>query len=104
MVLFQKWVPVLNRLSGGKKLFLLNTWFRLETQQNSYIYPVILQSLNGFNELLPKQCQIMGHLGGSAVERLPLALGDPRSWDPVPHQAPCEEPAVPSASVSVCLS
>ena len=48
-----------------------------------------------------------GHLGGSAVEHLPLAqimtLG---SWDRVSHQAPCMEPASPSAcvSASLCLS
>ena len=49
------------------------------------------------------------HLGGSAVECLPLAqvriLG---SWDRVPHQAPSREPASPSAYVSaffpLCLS
>ena len=42
----------------------------------------------------------MGHLGGSVVERLPLAkVVIPGSWDPVLHQAPCREPASPSASV-----
>ena len=46
-----------------------------------------------------------GRLGGSLVERLPLAqvviLG---SWDRVPHRAPCGEPASLSAyvSASVC--
>lgn len=49
-VLFQKWVPDVNRLSGGENLFLLNKWFRLQTQQNLGIYPDILQSLNGFND------------------------------------------------------
>ena len=43
----------------------------------------------------------MGHLGGSVVERLPLAqVIIPGSWDQVPHQAPCRQPASPSASVS----
>ena len=46
-----------------------------------------------------------GHLGGSVVERLPLAqvmiLG---SWDQVPHRAPHREPASPSAYVSASLS
>ena len=45
-----------------------------------------------------------GHLGGSVVERLPLAqvviLG---SQDRVPHRAPLREPASPSASVSASL-
>ena len=43
-----------------------------------------------------------GHLGGSVVERLPLAqvviLG---SWDRVPHRAPRRERASSSACVSV---
>ena len=39
-------------------------------------------------------------LGGSVVERLPLAqVMIPGSWDPVPHEAPCGEPA--SLSVSL---
>ena len=46
-----------------------------------------------------------GHLGGSVVERLPLAqvviLG---SWDRVLHQAPHGELASPSAYVSAFLS
>ena len=52
---------------------------------------------------------LLGRLGGSGVEHLPLAqlmiLG---SWNQVPCQAPCREPASPSAcvsaSLSVCLS
>ena len=41
-----------------------------------------------------------GHLGGSVVERLPLAQAViPGSWDPVPYGAPCREPASPSACV-----
>ena len=52
-------------------------------------------------------CQILkleGHLGGSVAEHLPSAqsviLG---SRDRVPHQAPCVEPASPSACVSASL-
>ena len=49
-----------------------------------------------------------GHLGGSLVERLPMAKGViPGSWVRVPHQASCQEPASPSARVSalcVCVS
>ena len=48
----------------------------------------------------------MGHLGGSAVEHLPLAQGlilD--SQDRVLHWAPCMEPASPpSACLSLLLS
>ena len=47
----------------------------------------------------------MGRLGGSVVEHLPLAQGvilETRDW--VPHQAPCVEPASPSACVSASLS
>ena len=47
----------------------------------------------------------MGHLGGSAVDSLPLAQGIiPQSRDQVPHQAPYGEPASPSACVSASLS
>ena len=46
----------------------------------------------------------MGHLGGSVVEQLPSAqVVIPGSWDRVPHQVPCREPASPSANVSVSL-
>ena len=45
-----------------------------------------------------------GHLGGSVVEGLPLTQGMiPMSWDRVPHQAHCMEPASPSACVSASL-
>ena len=47
---------------------------------------------------------MLGHLGGSVVEHLPLSpvmiLG---SRDGVPHRAPCREPASPSACVSAFL-
>ena len=44
-------------------------------------------------------------LGGSVVERLPLAWGMIlESQDRVPHQASCMEPASPSAYVSASLS
>ena len=48
----------------------------------------------------------MGLLGGSVVGGLPLfgSGPDPRMEDQVPHQAPCEEPATPSAFVSASLS
>ena len=49
-----------------------------------------------------KEASHSGHLGGSAVERLPLAQGVIR--DRVPHQASCEQLASPSACVSASLS
>ena len=46
-----------------------------------------------------------GHLGGSAVEHLPLAQGVILgSWDRVPSRDPRREPASPSACVSASLS
>ena len=46
-----------------------------------------------------------GPLGGSVVERLPLAqVMIPGSWDQVPLQAPQREPASPSAYVSASVS
>ena len=45
-----------------------------------------------------------GCLGGSVLEHLPLAQGVILgSRDRVPHQAPCMEPASPSAHVSASL-
>ena len=42
--------------------------------------------------------QVLGCLGGSVVERLPLAqVVIPGSWVGVLHQAPCSKPAFPSA-------
>ena len=49
--------------------------------------------------------RFLGHLGGSVVERLPLAqVMIPESWDLVPHWASYEESASPSAYVSASLS
>ena len=46
----------------------------------------------------------MGHLGGSAVGRLPSAQDVILEfWDQVPHWAPCREPASPSPYVSTSL-
>ena len=46
----------------------------------------------------------LGCLGGSVVEHLPSAQGVILgSGDPVPHCAPCMEPASPSAHVSASL-
>ena len=47
----------------------------------------------------------LGHLRGSAAERLPSAQGVIlESWVRVPHWAPFMEPASPSAYVSASLS
>ena len=49
--------------------------------------------------------RLVGRLGGSGVERLPSAQGVIlETRDRVPHQAPCMEPASPSACVSASLS
>ena len=59
--------------------------------------------------MYPLKTNKLGHLGGSAVEHLPLAWGMiMESGDRVPHQAPGLEPAslyaYVSASLPVCLS
>ena len=57
------------------------------------------------NSGLFKIFYLLEHLGGSAVECLPLAQGMvPGSWDQIPHQASCMEPASSSACVSASLS
>ena len=70
-------------------------------------------SLSWINKLNLKKIKnkkkSLGHLGGSAVERLPLARGMiSESRDRVPCRASCTVPAYPSACVSaslcVCLS
>ena len=53
---------------------------------------------------LDTKCKKKAHLDGSVVECLPLAqVMIPGSWDRVPQQAPCKEPAPPSAYVSASL-
>ena len=57
-----------------------------------------------FNRTTVKTYALVGHQGGSVFECLPLAqVVIPGSWDRVPHQAPCREPASPSACVSASL-
>ena len=57
---------------------------------------------------LSKIVDTSGRLGGSAVERLPMAQDViPESQDGVPFWAPCVEPAFPvsaSLSASLCVS
>ena len=49
-------------------------------------------------QTLPSNCKFLGHLSGSAVERLPLAQGMIlESWNRVPHRASCMEAASPFA-------
>ena len=49
--------------------------------------------------------KIGGTLGGSVVQRLPLARGVIlKSQDQVPRRVPCMEPASPSACLSLSLS
>ena len=48
---------------------------------------------------------LLGHLDGSVVERLPAVQGVIlETWDRVPRRAPCMEPASPSACISASLS
>ena len=64
-----------------------------------------IKTLREMREINKYQSNKQGHLGGSVVERLPLAQGlilESRDW--VPHRGPCMEPASPSAYVSVFLS
>ena len=53
----------------------------------------------------PQISHILGHLGGSVIERLPLAqVMIPESWDQIPYQAPQRKPASPSAYIPASLS
>ena len=53
---------------------------------------------------LLRRALILGHLGGSVAERLPLAQGVILgSRDQGPHWAPHKEPASPSACVSASV-
>ena len=66
---------------------------------------IILYNILFFRTLKIFKLKYLGRLGGSVVEHLPLARGvTPESRDQVPHQAPCMEPASPSACVSTSLS
>ena len=48
---------------------------------------------------------MLGGLGGSAVERLPLAQGVTQgSWNRVSHWGPCREPASPSPPACALFS
>ena len=68
------------------------------------LFPLLVLSLCQINTIFYLKKKDTGHLGGSAVEHLPLAQGViPGSWDRVPHRAPRGEPASPSAYVSVSL-
>ena len=74
-------------------------------------YYGLIRELNSFkksnsqNHSWYMESTVLGHLGGSVVEHLPLAqVVVPGSWDRVPHRAPCMEPASPSACVSASLS
>ena len=54
--------------------------------------------------MLEEQKDLLGYLGGSAVEHLPsVQVMIPRSQEGVPHRVPCRQPASPSASVSASL-
>ena len=65
-----------------------------------------LKDLSEAHEVASLKRTAVEHLGGSAVEHLLLAQGVILVQDQIPHQAPCEEPACPSAyaSASLCVS
>ena len=64
----------------------------------------VLSPMTGKTPQLDPNTELLRHLGGSVVECLPSAeVMIPGSWDQVPHQAPCGEPASPSACVSASL-
>ena len=83
----------------------MNFWHSWRTGRASHLegQVIILQTTHVHK--LQKEDYNEGPLGGSAVEPLPLAQGMiQRSWDRVPHRAPCGEPPSPSAFVSASLS
>ena len=66
---------------------------------------MLINQPDALNDLLLNKNTKLGHRGGSAVERLPLAQGVILECrDRVPHWSPCMEPASPSAYVSASLS
>ena len=65
----------------------------------------LLRKIHKGIQIHQKYLEGVGHLGGSVVERLPLAQGVIlETRDQVPYRTPCEEPASPSAYVSASLS
>ena len=72
--------------------YILATNWKNETK-----YSIIFQVST--TKVVKNKCR--GQVGGSAVERLPLAQGVIlETWDRVLRRAPCVEPASPSACVS----
>ena len=71
-------------------------------QSRSYRCPEdIVNNLIRQGQWMKRKLSFGGHLGSSVVEHLPLVwVVILRSGDQVPHQAPCKEPASPSAYVS----
>ena len=58
-------------------------------------WPLVTNIFLNYLIINSKIATFLGHLGGSVVERLPLAPSMiPGSCDPVPHQVPCREPDV----------
>ena len=98
------------RLSGSHKatlnLHFNNLYKEILQRLEKPAVAVLLISIFGNSVVLDVSFKFLrwGRLGGSVVERLPLVQGMiPGSRDQVPHQAPCSEPASPSAYVSASL-
>ena len=76
---------------------------RITSEYYEQCYACAFENLDKIDKCLKKH-RISGHLGGSVVERLPLAqvviLG---SWDLVPHWVLRREPASSSACISTSL-
>ena len=79
-----------------------------QISRNNWMYDTATgrSARNFYREDLRKKLPELGHLGGSAIEHLPLAQGVvPDSQDQVPHRTSCMKPASPpSACVSTSLS
>ena len=90
-------------------LIMLSKYFYFQLYTAEYFYYIQYPS-NLLNLLLQSGEMLLkmgneGHLGGSAVEHLPLVQGMILGlWDGVPHQAPHRESASPSACLCLSLS
>ena len=90
-------------LSVCEEAITLNPWILTGEAVAFYFTPWFEAFQVGKTTVILKSSGL-GRVGGSAVERLPLAQGMILVQDRVPRQAPCMEPASPSVYVSASLS